>query len=373
MEDWAFHLAMFIFLFSTTILMLNVLIGKTTISTFFCGTTPFLFYFIFYFNDLFANQFFSYSLHSSSLCQKKNTALINVAFAKGDDGWRLAWIEARLRYIESAENLSYHIPGFRQTFDCFPKLIYFTATAKDVSAYIKKYPKGRWQDDIESLIDEWVKPDKGRHGGQDGNDEEKDKDVRRTPDASTRVEHLPLNSYDSRTGASPSYPSLFNTAKTNPMINKSSYWLPNSGNQGGDNSVGVGVPGSFIGHQRRHDSSSSGGSEWGGSYISSRQRNPSITSLLHKPGDPGPSSSSQPTRPLAVVVPTLTVATEEREEDAEVLMDPEILSATVRSLDRRMISLSQQADRIEQALIALLSPRSDNSTVVGAGSPSSLS
>jgi hypothetical protein len=26
--DWAFHIAMFIFLFSTTILMLNVLIGK---------------------------------------------------------------------------------------------------------------------------------------------------------------------------------------------------------------------------------------------------------------------------------------------------------------------------------------------------------
>lgn len=43
MEDLAFHLAMFIFLFSTTILMLNVLIGKTNyVERFFCGTTFFL-------------------------------------------------------------------------------------------------------------------------------------------------------------------------------------------------------------------------------------------------------------------------------------------------------------------------------------------
>ncbi|KAF9548030.1 hypothetical protein EC957_007313 [Mortierella hygrophila] len=308
MEDWPFHLAMFIFLFSTTILMLNVLI-----------------------------------------------ALINVAFAKGDDGWRLAWIEARLRYIESAENLSYHIPEFRQTFDCFPKLIYFTATAKDVNAYIKKYPKGQRQDDIESLIDEWVKPERDYYGGQDGSDEEMDKDVRAMPDASPKVEHLPLNSYDSRTGAS------------------TSYWLPNSGTQGSDSGAGVGVGGSGVsGHLRQYDSSS-GGSDGGRKYVHNQQQNPSITSPLYKPGDPGPSSSSQPTRPAAVVVPTLVVATEEGEKDTEALMDPEVLSATVHSLDRRMSSLSEQAGRIERALMELLSSQSDNSTAVGAASFSSLS
>ncbi|KAG0303070.1 hypothetical protein BGZ97_002052, partial [Linnemannia gamsii] len=61
--DWEFHLIMVLYLFFSVILLLNVLI-----------------------------------------------ALINVAFAKGDDGWKLAWVENRLRYIESAENLSYNIP-----------------------------------------------------------------------------------------------------------------------------------------------------------------------------------------------------------------------------------------------------------------------
>ncbi|KAG9063127.1 hypothetical protein KI688_004727 [Linnemannia hyalina] len=306
-EDWPFHLAMFIFLFSTTILMLNVLI-----------------------------------------------ALINVAFAKGDDSWRLAWIEARLRYIESAENLSYHIPGFRQTFDCFPKLIYFTTTAKDFNAYIKKYPKDQRQDDIESLIDEWVKPERDLHGDQDGSDEEKDKDVRKMPDASPKVEHLPLNSYDSRTSAS------------------TSYWPPNSGTQESDSGAGVGVGSGVSGHLRQYDSSS-GGSDEGKGYDYNQQQNSSITSPLYKPSNPGPSSSSQPTRPAAVVVPTLVVATEERVNDTEAMMGPEVLSATVRSLDRRMNSLSEQAGRIEEALMALLSPRSDNFTAVGVGSSSSLS
>ncbi|KAG9320090.1 hypothetical protein KVV02_003902 [Mortierella alpina] len=67
-----------------------------------------------------------------------NTPLINVAFGKGDDGWRLAWIESRLRYIEAAENLSYHIPGFRQSHNCFPKEIYFSTTSQKVRAYRKK-------------------------------------------------------------------------------------------------------------------------------------------------------------------------------------------------------------------------------------------
>ncbi|KAF9137637.1 hypothetical protein BGX30_010030 [Mortierella sp. GBA39] len=66
-------------------------------------------------------------------------ALINVAFTKGDDGWRLAWIESRLRYIESAENISYLIPGFCKTLNVFLKQIYFTATKEVVKEYRRKY------------------------------------------------------------------------------------------------------------------------------------------------------------------------------------------------------------------------------------------
>ncbi|KAG0044184.1 hypothetical protein BGZ83_010572 [Gryganskiella cystojenkinii] len=66
-------------------------------------------------------------------------SLVNVAFDKGGDSWRLVWIESRLRYIESAENMSYRIPGFRQTYNCFPNVIYYTATDKQVRDYQEKY------------------------------------------------------------------------------------------------------------------------------------------------------------------------------------------------------------------------------------------
>ncbi|KAG0269067.1 hypothetical protein BGZ95_002202 [Linnemannia exigua] len=98
-NDWALRLVMVTFLVSISILMMNVLI-----------------------------------------------ALINVAFAKGDDSWRLVWIQSRLRYIESAENLSYRIPGFRRNYDWFPNQVYFTATDEERRAYLKKYPKSRRDD-----------------------------------------------------------------------------------------------------------------------------------------------------------------------------------------------------------------------------------
>ncbi|KAG0047819.1 hypothetical protein BGZ83_007216 [Gryganskiella cystojenkinii] len=66
-------------------------------------------------------------------------SLVNVAFEKGGDSWRLVWIESRLRYIESAENMSYYIPGFRETYDVFPEVIYYTATEKQVKDYHEKY------------------------------------------------------------------------------------------------------------------------------------------------------------------------------------------------------------------------------------------
>ncbi|KAF8924959.1 hypothetical protein BGZ58_001269 [Dissophora ornata] len=109
-HDWAFHLAMVMFFFFTVILMLNVLI-----------------------------------------------ALINVAFIKGDDSWRLVWIDSRLRCIESAENLSYHIPGFRQTYDWFPKEIYFAASPKQVREYREKYSANGKSTQDSVILEEWMR------------------------------------------------------------------------------------------------------------------------------------------------------------------------------------------------------------------------
>ncbi|KAF9945770.1 hypothetical protein BGZ70_003620 [Mortierella alpina] len=98
-EDWAFHVMLSVYFFFTVIVMLNVLI-----------------------------------------------ALINKAFARGDDDWRKDWILSRLHYIELAENLSYHIPGFRKTHNWFPKEIYFTAADKEVKEYSKEALETQVQD-----------------------------------------------------------------------------------------------------------------------------------------------------------------------------------------------------------------------------------
>ncbi|KAG0046575.1 hypothetical protein BGZ83_008256 [Gryganskiella cystojenkinii] len=91
-EEWAFHIMMMIYFFFTVILMINFLI-----------------------------------------------ALVNTAFSKGDESWRLVLLENRLRYVEDAENMSFHIPGFRQTYDWFPRLIYYTAPASRVKDYRDKF------------------------------------------------------------------------------------------------------------------------------------------------------------------------------------------------------------------------------------------
>ncbi|KAF9081122.1 hypothetical protein BGX23_001287 [Mortierella sp. AD031] len=88
---WAFHLMMIVFFLFTVILMLNVLIS-----------------------------------------------LISLAFSDRDETWRLTWIENRLRYVESAENMSYHIPGFRDAHSWFPKEIYYSATPQQVREYNKE-------------------------------------------------------------------------------------------------------------------------------------------------------------------------------------------------------------------------------------------
>ncbi|KAK3836855.1 MAG: hypothetical protein J3R72DRAFT_526033 [Linnemannia gamsii] len=88
----------------------------------------------------------AFFLIASILMMNFLITLINVAYGKGEDSWRLVWLESRLRWIETAENLSYRIPGFRRNYDLFPEQIYFTATEEDQGAYLRKYPKRRRDD-----------------------------------------------------------------------------------------------------------------------------------------------------------------------------------------------------------------------------------
>ncbi|KAF9940151.1 hypothetical protein BGZ67_008192, partial [Mortierella alpina] len=75
-------------------------------------------------------------------------ALINVAFSVGDGTWRLVWFLNKLQVIESAENLSYHIPGFRQSSSWFPKEIYYSASKKQVLAFEKAHPRAEGHDAV---------------------------------------------------------------------------------------------------------------------------------------------------------------------------------------------------------------------------------
>ncbi|KAF8970263.1 hypothetical protein BGZ46_010537 [Entomortierella lignicola] len=90
--DWKFHVMMAIFILFTVIIMLNVLI-----------------------------------------------ALINTAISTGDNDWQLVWLQNRLYYIETAENLSYRISSFRRRHNWFPNEVYYTATLEQVKAYREKF------------------------------------------------------------------------------------------------------------------------------------------------------------------------------------------------------------------------------------------
>ncbi|KAF9133266.1 hypothetical protein BGW39_010184 [Mortierella sp. 14UC] len=90
-NNFAFHMLMMVFFFFTVILMMNVLI-----------------------------------------------ALINNAINDGDQTWQLDWLQYRMRYVESAENLSYDIPGFREKHGFFPTTIYYTASLQKVQEYERK-------------------------------------------------------------------------------------------------------------------------------------------------------------------------------------------------------------------------------------------
>ncbi|KAF9585549.1 hypothetical protein BGW38_001887 [Lunasporangiospora selenospora] len=82
-----------------------------------------------------------YFTFSSILMLNVLIALINSAFIKADDSWRQVWLENRLGYVEAAENMSYHIPGFRETFNWFPSIIYYTATSNQVKQYWRRVAK----------------------------------------------------------------------------------------------------------------------------------------------------------------------------------------------------------------------------------------
>ncbi|KAG0263515.1 hypothetical protein BG011_008687 [Mortierella polycephala] len=92
-NNWAFQTLMIFYFFFTVILMLNVLI-----------------------------------------------ALINMAFTDGGETWYLVWLENRMRVIESVENLTFHIPGFREHYNWFPDEIYYSATAKKIADFEARYP-----------------------------------------------------------------------------------------------------------------------------------------------------------------------------------------------------------------------------------------
>ncbi|KAF9287035.1 hypothetical protein BGZ68_002303 [Mortierella alpina] len=101
-DNWAFQILMIAYFFFTVILMLNVLI-----------------------------------------------ALLNVAFNNGDTSWRQVWLRNRMRVVESAENLSYQIPGFREAYDWFPREIYYSVTHEQSKGY-----KRRWASEGEDREDE---------------------------------------------------------------------------------------------------------------------------------------------------------------------------------------------------------------------------
>ncbi|CAO3574129.1 unnamed protein product [Mortierella alpina] len=69
-----------------------------------------------------------------------DAALINGAFDDGDETWRRVWNLNRLKVVESAENLSYLIPGYRQSSPWFPREIYYSRTKKEIQEYAEKFP-----------------------------------------------------------------------------------------------------------------------------------------------------------------------------------------------------------------------------------------
>ncbi|KAG0289070.1 hypothetical protein BGZ97_006578 [Linnemannia gamsii] len=108
--NWAFNTMMIIYLFFTVILMLNVLI-----------------------------------------------AVINSGYDESDTTWELVWLQNRLLYIESIENLSHSIPGLREKYDIFPQEIYYCLSEAKIQEYKTCWSKkdGLWSPNEDDL---WTGP-----------------------------------------------------------------------------------------------------------------------------------------------------------------------------------------------------------------------
>ncbi|KAG0007686.1 hypothetical protein BGZ80_004368, partial [Entomortierella chlamydospora] len=66
-------------------------------------------------------------------------ALMNGVYSEAMEAGRRIWLKNRLDLIAGAENLSFYIPNFRQTYDFFPQYIYYTATDREIRDYRKKF------------------------------------------------------------------------------------------------------------------------------------------------------------------------------------------------------------------------------------------
>ncbi|KAF9379107.1 hypothetical protein BGX21_002731 [Mortierella sp. AD011] len=66
-------------------------------------------------------------------------ALMNGVYSEAMEAGRRIWLKNRLDLITGAENLSFYIPNFRQSYDFFPQYIYYTATDREIRDYRKKF------------------------------------------------------------------------------------------------------------------------------------------------------------------------------------------------------------------------------------------
>ncbi|KAG0303889.1 hypothetical protein BGZ98_006173 [Dissophora globulifera] len=87
------------------------------------------------------------------IAYKWAATLINLAFDDGDTTWKLVWLQNRLWFIESAENMSYHIPGLRENCNIFPKEIYYCLPEAKVQEYRTDWGMDDGQSSVEDKKD----------------------------------------------------------------------------------------------------------------------------------------------------------------------------------------------------------------------------
>ncbi|KAF9153703.1 hypothetical protein BG015_002831 [Linnemannia schmuckeri] len=63
----------------------------------------------------------------------------DAAKKEGQEQWEQEWFKHRLKFVESAENMSYRSSGARKNGRQFPDVVYYSATAKDIREYQKNH------------------------------------------------------------------------------------------------------------------------------------------------------------------------------------------------------------------------------------------